>query len=251
MPYAHNQGVRIHYQVEGDGPPLVLQHGFTSSLKRWYMHGYVEALQADYQLILVDARGHGQSDKPHDPAAYALPLRVGDVVAVLDDLALSRAHYWGYSMGGWIGFGMAKYAPERVHALIIGGSDPYERIVPAASRLDGSDPDAFLHALFGRLRVDRASMPPEIRDEVLANDFQALAAAQQDRPSIADILPTMTMPCLLYAGEPDPIFPKTQESAKHMPNAVFFPLPDLDHSAVFRASGLILPHVMKFLQEHS
>ncbi len=251
MPYADNNGVRIHYQIEGDGPPLVLQHGITQSMKRWYMHGYVDALKADYQLILVDARGHGQSDKPHDPTAYALPLRVGDVVAVLDDWDINRAHYWGYSMGGWMGFGMAKYAPERLHTLIIGGSDPYERIVPAESRLDGSDPDAFVNALFGRLRIDPATVPPAIRDEILANDFEAVAAAQQDRPSIADILPTMTMPCLLYAGEPDPIFPKTHESAQHMPNVTFFPLPGLDHGAAFRESGLVLPHVTKFLREHS
>lgn len=248
MPYADNQGLRIHYQVEGKGPPLVLQHGMTQSLNRWYLHGYVDILKVEYQLILIDARGHGQSDKPHDPAAYALPLRVGDVLSVLDDLDISRAHYWGYSMGGRIGFGMAKYAPERLHGLIIGGSDPYERTLPADSRPDGSDPDAFLKAFFGRLRVDQASIPPEIREEILANDFRAIAAAQQDRPSIANVLPDMTMPCLLYAGESDPVFPKTQESAQHIPNAMFVSLPALDHSAVFREAGLILPHVRAFLQ---
>lgn len=250
MPYADNRGVRIHYQIEGDGPPLVLQHGFTQSMRRWYLHGYVDALKSEYQLILVDARGHGESDKPHDPAAYALPLRVGDVVSVLDDLAISRAHYWGYSMGGWIGFGMAKYAPERILTLTIGGGDPYERVVSANSRLDGNDPNAFLNALLGYLGIDPATVPPAIREEMLANDFQALAATQRGRPSIADSLPAMTMPCLLYAGEPDPIFPKTQESAKHIPNATFVVLPGLDHSAAFRESGLVLPHVRQFLQEN-
>ena len=135
MPYASHQGTRIHYQVEGEGPPLVLQHGFTGNLKRWYSFGYVDALKADYQLILVDARGHGASDKPHDSAAYALPLRVGDVLAVLDALHLDKADYWGYSMGGWIGFGMAKYAAQRVHSLVIGGAHPYEQRLPASSRL--------------------------------------------------------------------------------------------------------------------
>jgi len=72
MPYVDNNGIRIHYQVEGEGPPLVLQHGFTSSMRRWYLHGYVDAMKSAYQLVLVDARGHGQSDKPHDPAAYDL-----------------------------------------------------------------------------------------------------------------------------------------------------------------------------------
>lgn len=100
MPYADNNGVRIHYKVEGEGRPLVLQHGSTSSIQAWYQNGYVEPLKPHYQLILVDARGHGDSDKPHDRALYALPLRVSDIVAVLDDLNIQKAHYWGYSMGG-------------------------------------------------------------------------------------------------------------------------------------------------------
>ncbi len=251
MPYADNNGVRIHYQVEGDGSPLVLQHGFTSSLKRWYMHGYVDALKSDYQLILVDARGHGQSDKPHDPHAYTLPQQVSDVVTVLDDLGLDQAHFWGYSMGGRIGFGMAKYAPARLHTLILGGAQPYGRTLPASSQVDGNDPDAFVRAFLTRLRIDPDTLPPAIREELFANDFQALAAAQQNQASLEDILPTMTMPCLLYIGEPDPSYAKAHECVQHIPNATFFSLPDLDHSAAFRASDLVLPHVRKFLHENS
>jgi pimeloyl-ACP methyl ester carboxylesterase len=81
----------------------------------------VDALKTAYQLILIDARGHGASDKPHDPNAYGLQWMVNDVLAVLDHLQLPQANFWGYSMGGWIGFGLAKYAPERVYSLIIGG----------------------------------------------------------------------------------------------------------------------------------
>ena len=65
MPYANNHGIRLHYQVEGAGPPLVLQHGFSDSLESWYEMGYVTPLKQDYRLILIDARGHGASDKPH------------------------------------------------------------------------------------------------------------------------------------------------------------------------------------------
>ena len=247
MPYANHQGIRIHYRVEGEGSPLVLQHGFTGNLKRWYLHGYVDALKPNYQLILVDARGHGASDKPHDPAAYALPLRVGDVLAVLDAVNLDRTDFWGYSMGGWIGFGMAKYAAQRLHALVIGGAHPYEQRLPASSRLDGSNPEAFLAALFGRLGVNTAAIPPAIREELLANDFRALAAAQQDRPSLEDTLPTMTMPCCLYAGDADPLYSKVQECARTIPHATSFAMPGLDHAAAFREAGLALPQVTKFL----
>jgi len=243
MPYANNRGTRIHFEVEGGGPALVLQHGFTGNLKRWHTYGYVDALKADYQLILVDARGHGASDKPHDPAAYDLPLRVGDVLSVLDALELDRAHYWGYSMGGWIGFGMAKYAAQRVHALVIGGAQPFGQQWPASSRLDGSDPQAFLTAL----GMNEAAMLPEVRADFFANDFRALAAARGDRPSLEEILPTMSMPCCLYAGVADPLYPRVLQAAQRIPQATSFAMPNLDHGTAFREAGLALPHVTKFL----
>jgi pimeloyl-ACP methyl ester carboxylesterase len=59
MPYANNKGVRIHYQVEGKGPPLVMYHGFGAYLQSWYAMGYVEGLKDEYQLVLIDARGCG------------------------------------------------------------------------------------------------------------------------------------------------------------------------------------------------
>jgi pimeloyl-ACP methyl ester carboxylesterase len=247
MPYADRRDTRIYYQVEGDGPPLVLQHGFTGNLQRWYELGYVDALKSNYQLILVDARGHGLSDKPHDPTAYTLRLRVGDVVAVLDALGVAKTHYWGYSMGGWIGFGMAKYAASRVQSLVIGGAHPYEARLPASSQLDGSDPEAFLAALFTRLEIDPATVPPAVRAELLENDFRALAAAQQDRPPLEDILSTMTMPCCLYAGDADPFYLKIQQCAQQIPGAISFAMAGLDHGAAFRESGLALRHVIKFL----
>lgn len=100
MPFANNDGIRIHYHVEGSGPPVVLHAGFTVDLEAWYEWGYVDALRPEYRLILIDPRGHGKSDKPHDPAAYEMSLRAGDVLAVLDNLGLQQAHYIGYSMGG-------------------------------------------------------------------------------------------------------------------------------------------------------
>lgn len=72
IPYANNQGARIHYQVEGEGSALVLLHGFSGSLQDWYEFGYVERLKKKHRLILVDARGHGASDKLHEPKDYTL-----------------------------------------------------------------------------------------------------------------------------------------------------------------------------------
>ncbi len=91
----------------------MLRHGFSDSLESWYDLGYVDALKRYHQLILVDARDHGSSDKPHQTAAYTKELQAADIVVVMHQLNIERADYFGNSMGGRIGFAMAQYAPER------------------------------------------------------------------------------------------------------------------------------------------
>src|ERR1700733_2843600 len=247
MAFAVHQGGRIHYRAVGKGPPLILHHGFTQTIKRWYLCGYVEALRNDYTLILVDPRGHGRSDKPHDPIAYALPTRVADVVAVLDALAIERATFWGYSDGGRIAFGLAKYSPERISSLIIGGHDPYERRIPPAARDVCTDSNAFVDALLRRINIDPTMVTPARREELLANDFHALAAALQDMPSIEEVLPEMHMPCLLYAGELDRFYPDILRCSRLMPNVTVVGLANLNHSGTFWASNDVVSHVTAFL----
>jgi pimeloyl-ACP methyl ester carboxylesterase len=245
MPHATNQGVRIHYRVEGEGPALVMQHGITWNMEGWARHGYVDALKPHFRLVLVDARGHGESDKPHEASAYELSLHVGDIVAVLDALDLPTAHFWGYSMGGWIGFGLAKYAPERTRGLILGGAHPYGRSLPA--RLDPSEPKDFLRGMFSGV-VNFDTLPADKQAEFLDNDFLAISAARNARPSLQEVLPTMRMPCLLYSGDLDGTFADTQRCAKEIPHATFVSFPHLDHPETFYRSDIVLPRVMKFLQ---
>ena len=248
MPFADNRGCRIRYEVEGQGPPLVLQHGFTQNLERWYQRGYVDALKPRFRLILIDARGHGASEKPHDRAAYVWPVMSEDVVAVLDSLGLERVLYWGYSMGGGIGYGLAKHFPQRLNGLVIGGAHaghyPFDTLFGAE---DGSDPEAFV-GKFEAL-ID-SKFVPEVRAQLLASDTQALAAAAQDRPSMEDALPGLTLPCLLYAGDKDPYFPKAQASARLIPGATFVPLPGLGHAEAFIRSDLVLPHFERFAKTY-
>lgn len=246
MPYTNNQGIRIHYQTEGVGPPLILQHGFTDSLESWYEMGYVEALKNDYRLILVDARGHGASDKPHDPTAYAHPLHVADLVAVLDDLTIPTAHFLGYSMGGRIGFALAKHAPERFASLIIGGAHPYQRNreqVDARLQALQRGPDSIVALWDGVIS-------PALRARLLANDGEALAASWRGRmsgPGLEDVLSTMRMPCLLFVGEADGSYAGVKECVQYIPNVTLVSLPGRKHSETFFRSDLVLPHVLKFL----
>jgi pimeloyl-ACP methyl ester carboxylesterase len=75
MPYASNERIRIHYRTEGAGPPLVLQHWSLATMECWYDYGYVAALKNDYRLVLLDARGHGASDKCNWPQKLDHVLR--------------------------------------------------------------------------------------------------------------------------------------------------------------------------------
>src|SRR5690349_17922422 len=104
MPFAIGSGVRIHYEVEGSGPPLVLHAGFMGSIPDWRDAGYVDALNGENTLVLLDPRGQGESEKPHETAAYVPEQRVADVLAVMDALGIARADFLGYSMGGRVGF---------------------------------------------------------------------------------------------------------------------------------------------------
>jgi pimeloyl-ACP methyl ester carboxylesterase len=114
-------GVKIWYSVQGKGEPVVLIHGFLASTGiNWGLPGITEMLARDYQVITLDVRGHGLSDKPTKEEAYGLEL-VEDVVRLLDHLKIKKAHIVGYSMGGMIaGKLMAKY-PDRVLTGTLGG----------------------------------------------------------------------------------------------------------------------------------
>jgi pimeloyl-ACP methyl ester carboxylesterase len=245
MPYADNGDVRIHYELEGSGPPLVLQHGFTDSLASWYDNGYVEPLKREYTVILVDARGHGQSDKPHEVGAYAMEKRATDIVAVLDEARFPRAHYFGYSMGGWIGYGMAKYAPNCVNGLVIGAGDPGPRRREGYPLLQ---PDIMRQGTAAIIPLWDAPLPPALQERILANDIEAIRASRGDDPGYLDMLSTITNPCLLVCGDADVAYPPVQAAAAQIPNARMATIPGLNHVQTRFRSDLVLPHVMEFLR---
>jgi pimeloyl-ACP methyl ester carboxylesterase len=244
MAFADNQGVRIHYEVEGKGFPLVIQHGYTDSVESWYELGYVDALKDAHRLILVDARGHGGSDKPHVTAAYAKELQAADVVSVLEELKVERADYWGYSMGGRIGFALAQHAPERFRSFVLGGAagDGRSRVGDGFRKAMKEGGVAAIPDLWG------AELPEKLKARLLTNDVDALDACRVDSLGFAEVLPTMTMPCLLYAGLADPIYPVAEATVAEMPNAKFFTLPGLGHAEGLLRSDLVLPKVTEFLR---
>ena len=122
---ATHRGQSIAYTVHGPagGDTIVLQHGWTSIKEAW--DGYVDGLAANgYRCICIDGLGHGESDKPTEAALYGRAQRAGDVGAVLDAEGIAKAHFVGYSMGGWIACCMAEFQSDRLLSLMIGGHCP-------------------------------------------------------------------------------------------------------------------------------
>jgi pimeloyl-ACP methyl ester carboxylesterase len=257
MPFIENAGVPIHYEIEGNGPPLVLQHGVTDSLQTWYERGYVDALKCANRLILIDARGHGKSGKPHDPAAYATELMVGDVTSVLDHVGVATARYFGYSMGALIGFGIARDTPERAQAFILGGASPQSPIAGGSAYM-GPGGDALLKAFHSGAKTVVSMygecLTPELESRLLANDMEALIAWRRQRmasPGFEGILSSIRAPTLLYAGSSDPTHAQVQACAAHIRGATFVSLPDLGHIEAMCRSDLVLPHVLRFMADIS
>lgn len=256
MPFARNGDVRIHYVIEGSGPPLVLHHGFTGSAGDWTSFGVVAALRDEFQLIMLDARGHGASDKPHDPACYGFKHGAGDVEAVLDELGIVQAHYYGYSYGGMMGWALGAYAPERFAALAIGGAHPYPPSDDVQARIQRMR--QYLQQGMATYVAWRESQigpwPPAFRERGLRNDAEALVAfitpEPARRPSGFNHAPArMTMPVLVLSGDDDELFAgsRARRAAGELNDGRFIEIPDADHFKLYVRPDLVLPHVRAFL----
>ena len=114
--YADNQGVKIHYVSMGEGPVLIMLHGYPDF---WYTWRYQMAeLSKDYKVVAVDLRGYNKSDKPNGVENYAMRILMKDVIAVIDDLKLKKATIIANDWGGAIAWQVATFYPGRVERFI-------------------------------------------------------------------------------------------------------------------------------------
>ncbi len=123
MPFFESAGVRLHYEVDGSGPPVILLHGLTSSAQQnWRRPGVIDALvRAGFSTVGLDGRGHGRSDKPFECEAYGGTAMGDDVIRLMDHLRLDGANLAGYSMGGAIAASLLTRCPDRFRRVILAG----------------------------------------------------------------------------------------------------------------------------------
>jgi pimeloyl-ACP methyl ester carboxylesterase len=236
-------GVTIAYDDIGprEGRPVVLVHGFTSNRKEnWQRLGWYGAFERKrIRCVALDCRGHGESSKPHDPVAYGRAAMAGDIIALLDHLAVERADLLGYSMGARLSLAAALTTPKRFPLLMLGGIggklfDPRPPGHPMAEAMEADDPETIADPILRSFR--------RFADEQ-GEDRLALAALNRgsDAPFAKADVSKLSVETLIVAGARDDLAGDPQELAALIPGAKAVALPGCDHfsaipHALFKAS---------------
>ncbi len=235
MHHFSSNGVDIAYiDAPSTGPdlgqPIVLVHGFASSHKiNWLNTLWVKVLTgAGRRVIALDNRGHGESGKPHDPAAYPPDVMAQDVLALMDHLGLARADVMGYSMGARISAHLALAHPERVRRLVLGGLGIHlvdgAGLPPGiADALEAPDPTILTDPMQKMFRTFA---------DASGNDLKALAACiRGNRHAMTSRQASqIETPTLICVGTLDDIAGDPHALASLMPNARALDIPDKDHN---------------------
>ncbi len=218
-------GVRLNVEVEGNGPAVVVLHGFTGSVATW--DAFAAAASRDFTVVRVDLLGHGASDAPESPDCYRMERCIEDLAGVLDRLGLARVAWLGYSMGGRVALSAAVGLPDRTAGLVAESASPglaseeerlgrVEQDEKLACMIEEAGIEAFV-AYWERLPLfaSQASLPAVTRERLraqrlrnrplgLANSLRGMGTGAQ--PHLNELLPALGVPALFIAGEEDAKF---------------------------------------------
>ncbi|HEV2029521.1 MAG TPA: alpha/beta hydrolase [Candidatus Dormibacteraeota bacterium] len=229
-----SDGIRLHYEVHGteSGAPLVVVHGFASDYRlNWVGTRWQEALTtAGFRIFGLDCRGHGHSDKPHDPAAYSIDIMAADIDRLLDHVNVASAGYLGYSMGALIGLQVVLDFPKRVQRAVLGGIGTAGAIESsdaiAAAFLRGEPTDDPVAQTFYRFASARPT-----------NDLKALAASITGLrpPNDPARLSAIRTPILIVVGDGDDLARGAPELVELIPSSRLVTIPGRDHMGAVAA----------------
>jgi pimeloyl-ACP methyl ester carboxylesterase len=249
MPKLNRDGVNIYYEIHGNGPPLLLTHGYSSTSAMW--RGQIAALSKHHQLVLWDMRGHGQSDYPDDTAAYSETLTVGDMAALLDKVDAATAIVGGLSLGGYMSLAFVRAHPQRVRALLIIDTGPGFKKDEAR---DAWNKRAFETGdRFEREGLDVLKSASRERSSVVHRDASGLARAArgmltQRDAGVIETLPHIKVPALVVVGADDtPFLAASDYMAAKIPGAKKVVIPAAGHAANIDQPQAFIDAVVPFL----
>src|SRR5688572_8996773 len=241
-----SDGLKIHYLELGtSGTPVILIHGYTANAEgKWFKSGIAQALAAKHRVIAIDARGHGKSDKPHDPAKYG-PRMAADVIELMDHLKIAKAHVHGYSMGGSILTQILAKHPDRLISAIYGGSGPQETDQKWIAQVpkDVEPPAA----------NDPKAPQGERWSAYAGYDRAALDAVQKYpwKPGDRDIdLQKVTVPVMAIVGSLDRPNARTHRLKRELKHAQIVIIPGETHGSV-HLHPTYTATLVKFIDAHS
>lgn len=245
-----SDGVELAYMNVGEGAPILLIHGFASnSVNTWATTGWVDALSGSgYRVIALDCRGHGNSEKLHDPNAYSMDLMADDARRLLDHLELDQAHVFGYSMGARVSLLLGAVERDRIRTVTMGaiGGNMRDRML-SRGHLEGNQV---------RDGADRVLMKTLKSFQELArssgSDFRALAACLRAArgPLSQELLQSVLAPSLIVSGTKDILSGSATDLASHIPGASAYEINGCDHDTMV-TSPSFRKVVMDFLGSHS
>ncbi|MBN2689726.1 MAG: alpha/beta hydrolase [Gammaproteobacteria bacterium] len=246
MPYTINNEIKIYFEVVGHGEPIIMHHGNGNCLKDWYTLGFVDKLSKDFQLILIDSRGHGKSDKPHNPLSYSIKNRADDSICVLNQLNIKKAHCFGASIGASTCMFLAKYYPNRFNSYIF--ATPYfTQFNNDIKKALLKNPIAYVKEL--EKSLGHKITNKEMRQTFLDNDAIALWAANSSEWfDYLDYCKYIKSPSLIYAGSKEKSVPYLLELSKNLPNNKIHIFPNLNHAQVYWSSKLVTPIINDFVK---
>jgi pimeloyl-ACP methyl ester carboxylesterase len=251
MPKLVRDGVALHYEIDGEGPVLLLTHGYSATGEMW--RGQVAALKHAYRVVTWDMRGHGRSDYPSDQAAYSEAETVADMAALLDEVGAQNAVVGGLSLGGYMSLAFHLAHPGRVRGLLIIDTGPGYKNDEAR---DGWNRNALRTAeryeSEGLTRLAAGS--PEMRQSH-HRDASGLALAargmltQKDARVISS-LPLITVPSLVVVGSMDaPFLAASDYMASKIPGAKKAVVENAGHAANIDQPEAFNLAILTFLTE--
>lgn len=248
MAYLDRDGVKIYYEEHGNGPAVLLSHGYSASARMW--EGQMDALSDRYHLIAWDMRGHDRSDSPDSPALYSHEATVADMAALLDTCGVKRAVIAGLSLGGFMSLAFNLAHRERTTALMLFDTGPgYKRDEPREgwNRLAEDMAGAYEKKGLAAAGTSAEVIVAKHRSaQGLAHAARGMLAQKDAR--VIESLTSIAVPTLVLCGATDAQFlPSADYMAAKIPGAEKVILEDAGHASNIDQPAAFNAAVRKFL----